>query len=220
MTKKHLRILEAPITVTAAVAMLLAMSATAAFAQQPGYPPAQDFDVVCTPQNAQPGSTVSCRVTGAGPGEELEWTATAEESGVIGEGTVTANPAGRANFRIRTTDDHAGQTVTVEVTGEESGSATTTFNVRGDDSEVLGDTLTPAPGSGSGETEQGAGEAGPQASGSESGATTRVLGVTLAQDADGQLPVTGGQVLLLSVVGLALVGGGLLALRKRGLSVS
>jgi LPXTG-motif cell wall-anchored protein len=43
--------------------------------------------------------------------------------------------------------------------------------------------------------------------------------VTPAPGTD-RLPVTGGQALLLSVLGVSLIGGGLLALRKRGDSVT
>jgi LPXTG-motif cell wall-anchored protein len=182
MTKQHLRRTKAMITIMAAMAMVLAMSATAAFAD---YPPDRDFGVTCTPQNPTPGSTLTGHVSGAESREGLQITATASQSGVVYQDSTNANPAGRHNFRV-STDGLAGQTVTISVTGETSGTTTTQCTVREDPRVrgAAGDRVTPAP-----------------------AATER-------------LPVTGGQALLLSLIGLSLVGGGLLALRKRGDSVA
>jgi LPXTG-motif cell wall-anchored protein len=180
MTKQHLRRTKAMITLMAAVAMVLAMSATAAFAV---YPPDEDFGVVCTPQNPQPGSTVTCRVSGAEPREGITVDATDEDGSEVYSDEITANPAGRANFRIGT-DGLAGETVTVRVESDSGEVDETQFTVREQRGVRPADErVTPAPGT-------------------------------------DRLPVTGGQALLLSVLGVSLIGGGLLALRKRGDSVT
>jgi LPXTG-motif cell wall-anchored protein len=178
MTTMNLRrTTAAMITLLAAVGMVLAMSATAALAQ---YPTDEDFGVVCTPQNPNPGQTVSCRISGGESRENLSVEATTADGTVVYSDEFRANPGGHANFRI-STEGLAGETVTVRATAEDTNrEAVTTFTVR-----------------------------------SERGVRTADERVTPAPTTE-RLPVTGGQALLLSVVGLSLVGGGLLALRKRG----
>jgi hypothetical protein len=116
---RHVRSLAA--IVIAAVAATL-MMATAASAQDP-YPPgpAPSLEVVCVPENPQPGQQVQCRISGAIAGETLE--VTAEVGGVVFfQDTLTANQAGRANFGFRVPSDaQPGDTVTVRVVGSESG---------------------------------------------------------------------------------------------------
>jgi LPXTG-motif cell wall-anchored protein len=186
MTKQHLRRAKAMITVMAAMAAVLAMSATAAFAQ---YPPDTDFGVTCTPTNPSPGDTVTCDVTGAEDGEDLEATATAEVAGVLYEDSFNADDNGEATFSFSTAGTQDGERIDVVVRGAQSGEAGTSVSADAD--------VEPA----------------------DDGEPVAAAPSTTTPSGD-RLPVTGGQALLLSVVGLALVGGGLLALRKRGDSIA
>jgi LPXTG-motif cell wall-anchored protein len=176
----EIRRLRATATVLVAMAALLTLAVSAAFAQ---YPPDEDFGVACTPADPQPGDTVACEVGGAQPNEDLEATATAEVAGVIYEAALTADAEGRADFAFDTEGLQDGEAVTVTVRGAESGEHSVEVVVDEDGEPVTDEDGEPI-------------EAAPEA------------------DED-RLPVTGGQVILMSLVGIALVGGGLLALRKR-----
>jgi LPXTG-motif cell wall-anchored protein len=189
MTKQHLRRMKAMITVMAAMAAVLAMSATAAFAQV--YPPDQDFGVTCTPTDPEPGDTVTCQVVGAEDGEDLEATATAEVAGVLYQDSFNADNDGNATFSFSTAGTQDGERIDVVVRGAQSGEAGDSVVVDEDDDVEPADRGEPVAAAPSTTTPSG-----------------------------DRLPVTGGQALLLSVVGLSLVGGGLLALRKRGDSIA
>jgi LPXTG-motif cell wall-anchored protein len=180
LTHTTTRRLRSTAVVMLAALASLAMMATASFAQ---YTTDIDFGVVCTPENPQPGDTVTCQVSGAQPGEDLQATATAEVQGVLYEDAFAADGDGNAVFSFSTAGTQDGEAITVTVTGAQSGTASDSVEVDEDD-EAVGDPIA---------------------------ADTR----TDAAPSDDRLPVTGGQALLLSVVGVAMVGGGLLALRKR-----
>lgn len=178
----QLRRLRATSTVLVAMTAMMAMMVTSAVADAV-YPPDQDFGVVCTPSNPQPGDDVSCEVVGAQPGEALDATATAEVQGVIYEDSLTADDDGVATFAFSTDGIDEGEQVDVVVRGAQSGE--TGFTVTAESTDEVDDDGDP-------------------------------ITATITDDtAADRLPVTGGQVTLLSLVGLALVGGGLLALRKR-----
>jgi hypothetical protein len=110
-----------------AIALLsvLAMSATAAFAQ---YPPAEAFGVSCT--DAAAGETAQCTVVGAEANESLTATAS-DDDGVFATTSLTANAEGEVAFSVEVPTDVMGNVV-IAVEGEQSGTASDTVDVEED----------------------------------------------------------------------------------------
>lgn len=108
-----------------ALALTFALAATA-FAQTPydeDNPPA----VSCSAEQAAAGDTIECEVTGLFPLEAFSWIA--EYNPTVAEGDGVADEAGSAAFDFEVTEDAAGETITVTVTGEQSGVLTAEIEV-------------------------------------------------------------------------------------------
>jgi LPXTG-motif cell wall-anchored protein len=103
-----------------AMVAMLAMSVTAAFAQQV-YPPASAYGVACTVS----GNTVACAVVGAQAGEQLAVTATCAGTVVYRE-TVTADADGEAAFSFAA---RGAAACDVSVLGAASGTAATNISI-------------------------------------------------------------------------------------------
>jgi LPXTG-motif cell wall-anchored protein len=108
-------------TIVLGALLVLAMFATAAFAQ---YPTAEAFGVGCTPERQVAGTTVTCTVVGAFSGESLAVTVRAGNTSVLSE-TLTADEDGRASFSFTVPEGRAA--VVIRVVGAQSGTTTTTL---------------------------------------------------------------------------------------------
>jgi LPXTG-motif cell wall-anchored protein len=171
---------------TLALAVLAALAMIAGPAAAQNAPYPPTGEFSITCTDTGPGETITCTITGAVAGESITVTITRPNGQVICTETVVADENGEATVTCEVPADARGR-LNIRAEGEISGVATTSAQ-----------SIPP----------QARGEArGQQVAG--------VPGVPGGPGGGPTLPMTGSEVAVLLTVGLALIGGGLFALRRR-----